>query len=195
MKTFELIEEYPNSPKLGTTVELIGGRADDKIYRELGNPKGAIYVNVDRYPRCWRNTENFIILSFTNTSNDIFTLRDDGLHYYKTWKRGIHGISKKNLLNWDHIKIHSVQRFSDGKVFTVGDSIIHEGWLTGKVIKSIALDRKFLGGIGLLTSEGSTYAISIKDLFPVEKKPLFTTEDGVEIFEGDYWYYLVIAPF
>lgn len=192
MKTFKLIEEYPGSPELGTSVELIGLKEDKKAYGEVGKESGVVYFNVEQYPRFWRNTENFTILSFINQTLDVFKLRDNGLYYYKTWSDDFRGLAKNNLLTMDHMKIHSVQRFSDGKVFTVGDSFTVSKSSSKKIIKSIVVNPIYAGGIELLTRGGSSYAISIEELTPVEKEPLFTTEDGVEIFEGDYWYYLVL---
>src|SRR5690606_23114725 len=72
------------------------------------------------------------------------------------------------------VKIHSVKRLSDGEVFTIGDNTKY-GCIDNFYIKN-----NYLLATTVLESNGRY----LKDL-EKSKKPLFTTEDGVDIFEGD----------
>jgi hypothetical protein len=78
--------------------------------------------------------------------------------------------------------IHSVKRLSDGEIFTIGDKI------TGKskyncIINSIELNPNCSQIMFNRLDEGIDL-INAKHI----KQPLFTTEDGKEIFEGDYYH-------
>ena len=73
----------------------------------------------------------------------------------------------KNMYPTEFWDIYSVKRISDNKIFTIGD--FYEDLIIEKMFMSVAGD--------ILT----TYK-------PKVKQPLFTTEDGVDIFEGDYSY-------
>lgn len=77
-----------------------------------------------------------------------------------------------------HTSIHSVKRLSDGEIFTVGDKY-NDCDLKNGTIRTIAIGDN---GIYLNCS-------LLKNVQQV-KKPLFTTEDGVDIFEGNYWFYV-----
>jgi len=90
-----------------------------------------------------------------------------------TWE-----ICNKDLKYWN---IHSVKRLSDGEVFTIGDRV-HQvlplkddnTWLIKEF--STKDTRCFTIGVNITCIEKS-------------KTPLFTTEDGVDIFKGnEYWY-------
>lgn len=82
----------------------------------------------------------------------------------------------------NNFSIHSVKRLSDGEVFTVGDMVETAVLTKPGVITSISL---MFGTKMCLTVDSITSHISN---FQKVKKPLFTTEDGVEIFEGDTIY-------
>ena len=104
-------------------------------------------------------------------------------------KHQIHNVSEyKNtgyieaLLNCNGNKIHSVKRLSDSEIFTIGDKVIGYNNSITK-IKTIDLVGEVSLNIGTDKHEG----FSLKNLKKA-KQPLFTTEDGVDIFEGDNLY-------
>lgn len=78
-------------------------------------------------------------------------------------------------------EIHSVKRLSDNEVFSVGDN--HSGSsYSNRVVKGFIIknDEMFIIQYG-----GNT---KLKDAKKV-KQPLFTTHDGVAVYEGDrYWF-------
>lgn len=85
-------------------------------------------------------------------------------------------------LDQKHCTIHSVAK-SENEVFTVGDVT------TDGKIKSFHYDESYCGNIYVLFDRDGIES-SIEALEKAhERKPLFTSEDGVKIFEGDeYWF-------
>jgi hypothetical protein len=84
------------------------------------------------------------------------------------------------------MKIHSVKRLSDGEVFTVGDYVVtaedYENCKTRFNINRFEIkDDKIL----VYQTSNQTHCIPYLSNIQKVKKPLFTTEDGVQIFEGD----------
>lgn len=96
---------------------------------------------------------------------------------------GAYSFSEKELLKSSIHKIHSVKRLVDGEIFTVGDLVSREdGIFKGKLE---AINDKFEA---ITSSEGK---IGMSWLIKIPNKtPLFTTEDGVDIFKGDSYYLL-----
>ena len=88
------------------------------------------------------------------------------------------------LENQETYKIHSIKRLSDGEIFTIGDKVVGYNNSIAK-IKTIDLVGEISLNIGTDKHEG----FSLKNL-KKSKQPLFTTEDGVDIFEGDEYFYI-----
>jgi hypothetical protein len=90
--------------------------------------------------------------------------------------------TEKELLNNHDWSIYSIIRISDGEIFTLGDK-------TNKgIINSINIDNRFSNHnkhiISLMINSTTGYRLDeLKKL-----KLLFTTEDGIDIFEGDEYY-------
>ena len=83
----------------------------------------------------------------------------------------------EEILNNPLYSIYSIKRLSDGEIFTVGD-VDNFGKITAFDIQCNTI-------VSMYYRKGDwQWLSSIKHL----KNPLFTTEDGVDIFEGDeYW--------
>lgn len=83
--------------------------------------------------------------------------------------------------------IHSVKRLSDNEVFTVGDKDVC--W--GRIVR---FEIKELGFLFALCDDGHNKLIHVT-IFDLQKekerKPLFTTEDGKDIFEGDNAWFIL----
>ncbi|MFT6125768.1 MAG: hypothetical protein ACJAVA_000209 [Flavobacteriaceae bacterium] len=86
------------------------------------------------------------------------------------------------LANKTYINIRSIKRLSDGEVFTVGD-LIKRNDNTVK-LETIELDDIWMGGIVINKNIRPNGGECLETLRK-GKKPLFTTEDGIDIFEGD----------
>jgi hypothetical protein len=89
------------------------------------------------------------------------------------------------LKNWVGIHrtwgIHSVKHLSDGEVFTVGDRVEHKSGDKGK-LQRFSID----GNNMILFCDADTLYCSIKNFKKLV--PCLTTEDGIEIYEGDPLY-------
>lgn len=99
--------------------------------------------------------------------------------------------STEAITNHNGYGIHSVRRISDGEIFTIGDSVMCAN--SGNIETLLKIETsKFNDGIYLSTKQyfGCSIMICIK-----AKQPLFTTEDGVDIFEGDSYSELIIPGF
>ncbi len=119
----------------------------------------------------------------------IFELYNDGLYYTKTTSFP-HCYSEKDFLKY-RAEIHSVKRPSDGEVFSVGD-VVNTFKQDGAKVK--------IEGFEIYDGELCVYFQSwnraslvsywLAKAEHVKEKPvLFTTEDGVEMYDGDsFWY-------
>jgi len=92
--------------------------------------------------------------------------------------KGYVGIYEKG----HEIYIHSVKRLSDGEIFSIGDEINNSesSKLLNTKIESFCLNDIYM----VKTTSGTQKLESLEH----RKQPIFKTEDGVEIFEGDYYY-------
>jgi hypothetical protein len=81
-------------------------------------------------------------------------------------------------------KIHSVKRKSDGEIFTIGDVCCPNGYIDND--HPITKFELILNNTRLRVNSKNWY-LGINDI--IKSKPiLFTTEDGVDIYEGDKYY-------
>lgn len=153
------------------------------------HPKGAISkVDYSNYPEFWEKVEelDYEILSFYSGHSDdkmayIFTKNSNGLY-----SKGTGDCDLNHALRYWNI--HSIKRLSDGEVFTIGDVVssdlnrikkaIIEEFIIHKDSKEILLacGEKIIGFL--------PGGININAMHKY-KSSLFTTEDGVDIFEGD----------
>jgi len=184
MKKFKLIKEYPNC-----------GNPLNVIVKELTNGKGywdgsKVYNKniIEKHPEFWEEVieKDYEILSYYQESNV------HGKHVYLN----LH-------VNWEHIvkqnyKIHSVKRLSDGEIFTVDDEVKSIHWyeeIPFTTIEGFHINKHMdCKPIGSMIIEVKGYCrdksnwLSLEKSMKNHKKPLFTTEDGVDIFIGDsYW--------
>jgi hypothetical protein len=180
MKKYKLIKEYPGSPILGIT------RDSDKIKfpgLTFNETKDLLKNN----PEFWKEVieKDYEILSFISTKKhgvegNVLTVKEIIEIRIKSNTPNcfnIEGYIENESGFWN---IHSVKRLSDGEIFTVGDKCKWQGngcSDTG-IISYITLENNVI-----MISNGSCN-FHLKFISHT-KKPLFTTEDGVEIFEGD----------
>jgi hypothetical protein len=166
---YELIKEYPRSPKLG--------KIEDSNIGGITGWQGTLFY--DAHPEFWQKVEelDYQILSFiAKTSRRVYDIQGNG----KYVGIGImHNYTSEECLGSDSFSIHSVKRLSDGEVFTIGDEVLCGGnKITEIYITKIKSDSQ---GIWIKHKHGDMHLN-----FPSKlKTPLFTTEDGVAIFEGD----------
>lgn len=176
---YTLIQTYPGYETLGTI-----HCSENKTPEWLGTN---FY---DAHPKYWKKVEE---VDYEITEVKYVTeIRFLDKGYYRIFKDGI-GFELDYLLK-NGGTIHSVKRLSDGEVFTIGDEITVDGeeksYEIIKLLKfkdCIQVNAKRVGG-------EIFYRLSSISKLP-KKTPLFTTEDGVEIFDKKTSYYLVSNDF
>jgi len=177
MKTYKLIKKYPGSFELGHLAIL-----DESVkYYNLGTTTRSLeYIenNPEHWqevcPDCLENINTCGIFPCKKKDYKILSLITNN----KTILNSPF-FSVKDLLKNQGCNIHSIKRLSDGEIFTIGDPIgNNEGSkLLDIKIKGFDIDSEYF----VLTTSGRIKLSNVEH----RKKPLFTTEDGVEIFEGD----------
>lgn len=185
MKRYKLIKEYPGSPKLNTIYwEQVGYGCI--TYKEPDG-KESIYTNsvnikmIENHPEYWQEIveKDYEILSFGFKDGFDRVLNEKGFY--------LRIDSENNTLSLDKMLtlitipnqyfIKSVKRLSDGEIFTIGDIIGNKYCKIYDFI--INVDGLLLTGV-----TGNETRKSLNILKKI-KQPLFTSEDGVDIFEGD----------
>lgn len=166
---YKLIKEYPGSPKLNTKVFL---ELENNYTTNLINDFNLYPINlIENYPEFWEKVveKDYKILSlarFCSIKPTITDVSDYGDGYIEA------------LLKCDKARVHSVKRLSDSEVFTIGDNTNH-----GKILNI------YFGENITFHCDKDDEDPWLEDLKHI-KQPLFTTEDGVDIFEGDDFYYV-----
>ena len=124
--------------------------------------------------------KEYEILSFTPKNNKkcIYTEKESSA---SDWK-------KYNIPNSGHdfLEIHSIKRINDGEIFTIGDMVkaINK---TSKIESFIFVNKLILTAKLDKVEFPASYSL----VYLNKTKPkLFTTEDGVDIFKGDTFYWL-----
>lgn len=164
---YKLIKLYPGSPNIGTIqeVEVYDGHICTNKSWEL----------INLYPEFWEEVveKNYEILSY---------------HMSGLYKKGVHVIHNADRFRNPQFggnsewSIYSVKRVSDGEIFTIGDLLVND-----YAIKSIGL----VEGAIRIYPQNSFYKLEYA--VKAKKPKLFTTKDGVDIYEGDKYWYLVIS--
>lgn len=171
MKKYKLIQEYPGSPPVGT--EVLANHFGNSLYQ------GVQLYSVNSSPKFWKEVvqKEYEVLSYMgNVTLTLYTLTKEG--DYKN--SALAHTFMPEIFETDSYKIHSVKRLSDGEVFTVGDSIITDTFKT----KDKYIITQLLTEDSTIAVIGKNFSVTLPHVKHV-KKPLFTTMDGVEIFEGD----------
>ncbi len=174
MKKYKLIKEYPNGPSLNAEAIPNDNSGYCNYTHKIMVIKGQAtfgYINqnmLERYPQFWEEVieKDYEILQLKGKNNVILDIKN--YHNVDTcWN----SLSKV-------LEIHSIKRLSDGEIFTIGDKIHNYGEIT-----EMFLDKSYKTGVGIRSS-----IIGCIGLGSIEKtkQPIFTTEDGVDIFEDDY---------
>ena len=91
--------------------------------------------------------------------------------------------------------IFKIKRLSDGEIFTIGDKVFSEyiNYTINKI--GIVNDKCMVSALyDTNNPNGSRLHYNLNNLKKA-KQPLFTTEDGVDIFEGDTFYYVKFTQY
>ena len=189
MKKYKLIKEYPGSPKLNSIWEYEGN-----VWSDCNHFTSPI-INPENYPEFWEKVveKDYEILSFIATKwckgDRYLTIRkpDEDYTVYDFLYKGA-------CVQSGDYQIHSIKRLSDGEIFTIGDEIGVSGF-SFPIVSFKIHDEENTILVSYRDKNGSgLYNTRLKNIQKV-KKPLFTTEDGVDIFEGDKYYKIVNKTF
>lgn len=183
MIQYKLIQKYPDSPKIGTIHTSGIGICKDW--------KGTIFY--DANPKYWKKVD-YEILSFkrVDTNESICDLGEiiiqKGNNEFWEYTTSKSGYSLGYLLKSKLYSIHSVERLSDGEVFTIGDKIkVYSYDFPYKVRRNDFVVTKIELDSNKISLHGKTFSkIQLEIANKVKKQPLFTTEDGVDVFEEDF---------
>lgn len=183
-KKYKLVKNYPGCRwPLGTTCVNVGYRYN--IIDEHGCFDYEINkFMIEDFPEFWEEVVEplYKVLSFKgNKTGFLYTLRGDK-YYVDGANYNAHTLEQLLLTNL--YRIHSIERVLDGEVFTVGDLIDGP---CGKNQEIVRIDTDW---IYYHNEKHSTYTYRLSDIKKVIK-PIFTTDDGVKLFNGDHYYYVL----
>ena len=171
-----LKKEYPGSPKLGYI---------DDLNKSGHNNQGEYVQSMyDKNPEFWEKVveKDYEILSlarFCSIKPTITDVSDYGDEFIEA------------MLKCDNARIHSVKRLSDGEIFTIGDKVFREysNYTINKI--SIVNDKCMVSALyDTNNPNGSCLYYNLNNLKKFKQK-LFTTEDGVDIFENNTSIYIL----
>lgn len=196
MKTYILIKIYPGSPLLNTILEI----NPDMVFAYL---KGVISTtkvsDILQYPEYWEEIieKDYKILSFRQDTQVTDLWLPDKLKGEGYWSRDGYitvPYTTNQILNHDMYEIYSVKRLSDGEIFTIGDNVIFNA-KSGSILKGPIIQFRIDTKFGIIVdyrdnSKGVGQHWNYLNNAEKSKQPLFTTEDGVDIFEGDWYEYV-----
>lgn len=201
MKNYKLIKEYPGSPKLGTIVSENPGI----VFADTHFNIRVLNSHLKNNSEYWEEIveKDYEILSFV-FRDDLNTINKHKNDMFKLTKNGYERDTKisstlKTCLENPRMVIYSVKRLSDGEVFTIGDKVSSYKAEKYGVLNSIILctnteeqivaafnDKKYLNKLFL--GINNIHGNCLLEKAIKSKQPLFTTEDGVNIYEGDSWF-------
>ncbi len=201
MKRFKLIKEYPGSPKLGEIVKEV-----DTI---KGRTPGFGIVpdkHVYDYPEYWREVieDDWKILTFKeregvrcwNLVNGVYKIKCNRVESSFMLSEMLEAMkTNKNLY------IHTVKRLSDGEIFTIGDTVEHvDSNIDKGVIVKLKIVESYIPGyigvdfIGSYKGESEYGFYNCLKVLKKSRVLLFTTEDGVDIYENDECWNCLVEP-
>jgi hypothetical protein len=189
MKEYRLIQKYPSLPKDWEEGMIVGVGDSTNSYSPCHSKYSDYYVPEKEIKdtKYWEQAieDDYEILSILGGVTQSFYILDKETGLYVN-KAEYAKFTISELLRQD-CTIHSVKRLSDSEIFTVGDKVqlIPGDWKDQNTILS-KIEIKDNVVVFEITQEKykSKYSQGIQD-WRKTKKPLFTTEDGVNIFEDD----------
>lgn len=179
MKKYKLIQTYPGcSVKIGTEVFKNGNhyQSNFAINHCVDHFHQPLHI-VENQPKFWQEIveKDYEILEYKSNCGSICKtpFLKDSYQFY---------IDQK-------FNIHSIKRLSDGEIFTIGDLTISKNDSTPCPIKAFEIEKNFMKVYYSEDTEEGEFNY-LNKIIKVQSKPLFTTEDDVDIFKGDKFYYV-----
>lgn len=169
--------------------------ASDRLHRLIDKKTEQKPVDWDEhaknvYQSSVAPVKDWEVVCFVGNGRNFWRQRNGGYH-----SEPLNGdFSEEYFLKYPEVyKIHSVKRLSDGVVFSVGDEVTRGEKFGKETIKMFEISNTENPGYELLFvhfNESHTFSnfIFVQKLPSPKPSPLFTTEDGVEMFENmEYW--------
>jgi hypothetical protein len=193
-KQYALIKEYPGSPKLGT----VATHRENECYEDyvINDPYTQTFClqTIENYPEFWEEVKSEYpkIIAFKGKSGMLVKLCDNG-RYINKEDCGIigeytlhemlyegHCVKSKDLI------IYQVQ-VESGEIFTIGDRV---EYFKPNPNMSFAIDNFFVREKDevILARSKDNIQVEFATTIVKVKTPIFMSEDGVEMFEGDKYY-------
>lgn len=178
MRKFKLIKTYPGcSVKVGTEVYKNGNYYQSNFPIESGidHFHQPLHI-VENQPEFWEEIvkEEYEILFYYSKSLE---------YIFKSSQ-----FEEPQFGGNSEWQIYSIKRLSDGEIFTIGDKVFSEyvNYTINKI--GIVNDKCMVSALyDTNNPNGSRLHYNLNNLKKAKQK-LFTTEDGVDIFEGDIFY-------
>lgn len=207
MKKYRLIKEYPGSPLLG---EIARQSNRFNLQNTYYIDNTAVMNFPEKYSEFWQEVveKDYEILSFKARNNyfaltgikqgSIVNCKIENNTYKWETKYKSNQYDCYSRLNLEEslrfilenaFDIYSIKRLSDGEIFTIGDKVINKtNSLYYGIISEIYIRNNELEPYVATTINGNM-GLFLNNIEKT-KQPLFTTEDGVDIFEG-YTFYII----
>ena len=168
------------------------------MYTKSSSTSDLFETTIRNQPEFWKEVvkKDYEILSFRNKTTKVKLIKDTFGNFKANtadlrFDKLILGFDEQTRLEEcsTYVEINSIKRLSDSEIFTIGDKFKA---LTGskeiEEIQSFEILHGFVRARMYHTqTKGSAVRLIFEDPYIERcKTPLFTTEDGVDIYEGDY---------
>lgn len=207
---YKLLKKYP-SLSHNWEVGMIVGQGDrsgtyanfspcDEKYNNAYIPYEEVYNNPEFWGKVVEKDYEILAFRLKNPNYPDLIRWKNSFGLFPSGEKGdinnrFNEFSEESLLKPENkYEIYSIKRKSDGVIFTIGDKIILDNWMQGR--EYIQIDEIYYNEHNQLSFRTNmspapkTFVFGLSDInYKIYKEPLFTTEDGVELFLGDkYWY-------
>ena len=187
---YKLKQWYPTIPKNWKVGDIISRRFSHYGHDVIGISSRILnFEEVENNPDFWEKVADYEIISFKIPGNIHWRVNLQSNGMYDGWSKD-HALNELNKGIWN---IYSVKRLSDGEIFSVGDKIDCKGWF-GNIIKFEIINNELKIFQQQQIASSKYKPLSIQELIKF-KQPLFKTEDGVDIYEGDSWIRVRLSDF
>jgi len=141
-----------------------------------------------QYPEFWQEIveKDYEILSFYSDTKSLAFPQRDGLFAcspLNSLNKGFYTAQEMLSMTFNKFTIKSIKRLSDGEIFTIGDKL-HITFNKPNIIKEL-ISFEITDHLYLKLKDSLGTVITTMNNLEKPKTPLFTTEDGVDIFESD----------
>ncbi len=184
---YKLIKKYPGSPELGTIVENRYGAIYCVKTTFIWSSSDVDYFDkmVTNQPEFWEKVVklDYEILEFTSKYSGCVAIKNKKGTYDSD---NFFNMGESILLSDNRSIITKVKRLSDGEIFTVGDICKPKNYTENAYpITRIEIIRN-----NILRINSRNWYLDIESL-EHSKPVLFTTEDNIDIVEGEKYYSLL----